>query len=165
VIEALGRTSALGIEPSVVMELPMSENTNSEIRHVYERWHENVVTRNLDGLMELYDENATLESPLVLAVLKEREAGILKGKQAIASFFARGFQSPENGLGRWYRTGTFFSNGRQLTWEYPRDTPQGDQVDLVEVMDLANGLIAHHRVYWGWVGFKALVATSSKPAS
>jgi steroid Delta-isomerase len=99
------------------------------------------------------------------AVLKEREAGILKGKRAIASFFARGFQSPENGLGRWYRTRAFFSNGRQLTWEYPRDTPQGDQVDLVEVMDLANGLIAHHRVYWGWVGFKALIATSSKPAS
>ena len=33
-----------------------------------------------------------------------------------------------------------------------------DQVDLVEVMDIANGLIAHHRVYWGWVGFKALGA-------
>jgi hypothetical protein len=25
-------------------------------------------------------------------------------------------------------TETFFSNGRQLTWEYPRATPQGDQV-------------------------------------
>jgi len=24
------------------------------------------------------------------------------------------------------------------------------------VIDIANGLIAHHRVYWGWVGVKAL---------
>ena len=66
------------------------------------------------------------------------------------------------GLGRWYRTGLFFSNGRQLVWEYPRETPDGDQVDLVEVMDIANGLIAHHRVYWGWVGFKALAGAINK---
>ena len=38
-----------------------------------------------------------------------------------------------------------------------------DQVDLVEVMDIANGLIAHHRVYWGWVGFKALAGVMNKP--
>jgi hypothetical protein len=31
-------------------------------------------------------------------------------------------------------------------------------------MDIANGLITHHRVYWGWVGFKMLVATLNKPA-
>jgi steroid Delta-isomerase len=44
----------------------------------------------------------------------------------------------------------------QLTWEYPRATPDGDQIDLVEVMDVSGGLITHHRVYWGWVGFKML---------
>lgn len=60
------------------------------------------------------------------------------------------------GLGRWYRTGHFFANGRQLTWEYPRATPDGDQIDLVEVMDVSGGLITHHRVYWGWIGFRTL---------
>ena len=76
-----------------------------------------------------------------------------------------GFRKFRNELARWYRTGTFFSNGRQLTWEYPRATPQGDQVDLVEVMDIASGLIAHHRVYWGWVGFKVLMTARKEPAS
>ena len=28
-------------------------------------------------------------------------------------------------------------------------------------MDLRDGLIAHHRVYWGWVGFNALRAATS----
>ncbi|MFL9990095.1 nuclear transport factor 2 family protein, partial [Paraburkholderia sediminicola] len=98
-----------------------------------------------------------------LVTLKDRTEGILKGKAEIRPFFEAGLRKLQNDLGRWYRTGTFFSNGRQLTWEYPRDTPQGDQVDLVEVMDIANGLIAHHRVYWGWVGFKALVAALNKP--
>jgi hypothetical protein len=35
-------------------------------------------------------------------------------------------------------------------WEYPRQTPDGEQVDLVEVMELAGRRIGHHRIYWGW---------------
>jgi steroid Delta-isomerase len=108
--------------------------------------------------MALYADDAILETPLILATLPDKSEGVLKGKSAIRPFFEAGFRKLRNDLGRWYRTGTFFANGRQLTWEYPRATPQGDQVDLVEVMDIADGLIAHHRVYWGWVGFKALTA-------
>jgi hypothetical protein len=142
----------------------MTTNPDAEIRHVYERWHEAVLGRDPDGLIALYAEDAILETPLILATLQDRTEGILKGRDEIRSFFLAGFRKPPNDLGRWYRTGTFFSNGRQLTWEYPRETPQGDQVDLVEMMDIANGLIVHHRVYWGWVGFKALVAALNKPA-
>jgi hypothetical protein len=36
-------------------------------------------------------------------------------------------------------------------WEYPRDTPDGEQMAFVEVMELKGGLIQHHRVYWGLV--------------
>ena len=32
-------------------------------------------------------------------------------------------------------------------WEYPRETPDGQQVEIVEVMDIADGLIRHHRIY------------------
>jgi hypothetical protein len=41
-------------------------------------------------------------------------------------------------------------------WEYPRLTDKGEQIDLVEVMELKDGLIQHHRVYWGWLGAKFL---------
>ncbi len=136
----------------------MGETTEAEIRHIYERWHASVLNRDLDGLMALYAENAILETPLIPVTLRDRTEGILHGRAAIRSFFGAGLSKTGSGLGRWYRTGTFFFNGRQLTWEYPRATPDGDQVDLVEVMDVADGLIAHHRVYWGWVGFKALTA-------
>jgi hypothetical protein len=30
--------------------------------------------------------------------------------------------------------------------------PDGDQVDLVEVMELNGARISHHRIYWGWFG-------------
>ena len=46
----------------------------------------------------------------------------------------------------------FFSAGATLIWEYPRVTPEGDQVEIVEVMETAQRLIQHHRIYWGWKG-------------
>ena len=36
-------------------------NTEAQIRHVCERWHEMIVDRNLDGLMELYANDCVLE--------------------------------------------------------------------------------------------------------
>ena len=41
---------------------------------------------------------------------------------------------------------------RTLIWESPRQAPDGEQVDLVEVMELTGPRIAHHRIYWGWYG-------------
>ena len=159
-------TGGMAVEIEMVIEVKesstMGENTDAQIRHVYEQWHETIKARDLDGLMALYAEDAVFESPLVVATLTDAPRGVLKGKAAISAFFDAGFRNPRGGLGRWYRTGTFFANGRQLVWECPRETPQGDQVDLVEVMDIANGLIAHHRVYWGWVGVKALAGAVSK---
>jgi hypothetical protein len=47
-----------------------------------------------------------------------------------------------------------------LIWEYPRQTPTGEQTHLVECMDIVDGLIARHLVCWGWVGFKKLHAAA-----
>ncbi|WP_431823991.1 nuclear transport factor 2 family protein [Burkholderia sp. F1] len=108
----------------------MTTHSDADILRIYDRWHETVVARDLDGLMSLYADHAVLETPLIVVTLPA--------------------------LG----TGLFLSNGRRLTWEYPRETPDGDQVDLVEVMDIDRGLIVHHRVYWGWVGFRSLMAAA-----
>lgn len=56
---------------------------------------------------------------------------------------------------RYHRAG-FFTDGRRATWEYPRITPDGEQMDFVEVMEIDGGLIAAHRVYWGWRGVQIL---------
>src|SRR5436190_1725991 len=104
----------------------MTENTDADIRSIYQRWHETVLGRDLDGLMALYAQDAIFETPLILATMDDRSEGILRGSAEIRPFFEAAFRKPQGGLGRWYRTGTFFSNGRQLTWEYPRETPEGD---------------------------------------
>ncbi|HEF4741604.1 nuclear transport factor 2 family protein [Burkholderia multivorans] len=136
-------------------------DADARARRIHDDWHAAVVARDLDALMALYADDAVLETPLIVVTLPAHGSGVLHGKAAIGAFFAAGLRDPRNRLGRWYRTGVFFSNGRQLTWEYPRATPDGDQVDLVEVMELRDGLIAHHRVYWGWVGFQALTAAAA----
>jgi steroid Delta-isomerase len=145
------------------MSNPVGEFIDVQIRHIYDRWQETIVRKDVDGLIALYAEDAIFETPAILVTLTDRTQGILRGRSEIRPFFEAGFRKLGNELSRWYRTGLFFSNGRQLTWEYPRETPQGDQVDLVEVMDVAGGLITHHRVYWGWVGFQTLVAALNKP--
>jgi steroid Delta-isomerase len=133
-------------------------NSDAQIRHIYECWHESVMNGDLDRLMALYAADAVLETPLIMATLQDKTDGILRGRAEIRPFFEAGFRKLRNSAARWYRTGLFFANGRQLVWEYPRATPSGDQIDLVEVMDMTDGLIASHRVYWGWMGFKALTA-------
>ncbi|MFL6247715.1 MAG: nuclear transport factor 2 family protein, partial [Thermoanaerobaculia bacterium] len=57
---------------------------------------------------------------------------------------------------RHFRTG-FLSDGRLLVWEYPREAPDGEQMDFVEVMEIADGLIQRQRVYWGWFGVNVLL--------
>lgn len=89
----------------------MLENTNAEIRHIYEQWHACVVRHDLDGLMALYDEEAVLETPLILAVLKDKDHGILEGKAAITFFFGRFAK-------RWKWSWPLVSN-RHLLFQWP----------------------------------------------
>src|ERR1700761_6848227 len=128
----------------------MVKNTDAQIRHIYEKWHEKIVERDLEGLMALYAADAIFESPAVLAFALN-DSGVLQGRDEITAYFEIFFHKLKRGSLEWFRTGLYFSNGELLTWEYTRKTPLGDQVDIVESIDATDGLITHHRVYWGWV--------------
>jgi len=41
-----------------------------------------------------------------------------------------------------------------------RQTPDGDQLDLVEVIELDGPLIAYHRIYWGWRGVEHVITNA-----
>jgi ketosteroid isomerase-like protein len=118
-----------------------------ELEHIFRAWDEALGAKDLDAAMALYHQDATLESPLVCHLLGVPE-GIVRGRDELRRFVERVFanQPPRR---RRFRTG-FLSDGSTLTWEYPRQSPDGDQMDIVEVMHVRDGLIAAHRVYWGW---------------
>lgn len=144
----------------------MPTDLDPAVVHIYQAWHDTVRNRDLAGTAALYAEDAVLETPLALAVYPDLQSGVIVGRATIKQFFEDSVRKFPSDLAQWFRTDTFFVNGKQLTWEYPRQAPKGDQVDLMEMMQIDNGLISSHRVYWGWYGVRLLAgAIPKKPAA
>ncbi|RKW25976.1 MAG: DUF4440 domain-containing protein [Kingella sp. (in: b-proteobacteria)] len=129
-------------------------------RHIYEQWHQAAKNRDTAALIALYADDAELESPLVPVILG-RDSGVLRGRAEILAFLEEGSRRRPNELVRWYRDGRYLAAGRLLVWEYPRQTPDGSQVDILELMELDDdGKIRRHRIYWGWFGTQMLIASA-----
>lgn len=140
-------------------------STPEQVRAVYDCWHDGFSRNDLAAIMALYAEHAVIETPTVLAVYPDADEGILRGRPAIEALFAEVLARVSKEFRELFRTGLFLADGDLLMWEYPRATPTGEQLDLVESMDLEDGLIVYHRVYWGWKGYRALQAATVKAAS
>ena len=132
-------------------ESPM--NQQAEVEKIYHAWDEALGAKDLDAALALYAPDATIESPLVQYLLGTK-TGVCRGQAELRNFIQIVFQRTPP-LRKRFRSG-FFTDGRVLMWEYPRATPDGEQMDFVEVMEIQNGLIQHHRVYWGWFGLDVL---------
>ena len=116
-----------------------------EIRYIYEKWHQYAKARDVEALIALYADHAVFESPLVPAIL-DRTNGVLNGKDEIKFFLQEGTKRRPNELVKWFRRGDYLTNGRLLVWEYPRQTDEGEQIDILELMEIENGLIQQHRI-------------------
>jgi hypothetical protein len=135
--------------------------SSEDAAFVFHEWDRRARAGDVEGLLSLYQDDAILESPLVPRILGQA-SGIVRGHAQLRTFFEAGTRGRPSDLVRWHRSGRYQFNGRTLIWEYPRRTPGGDQLDLVEVMDLTGRAIDHHRIYWGWVGSPLL--TREHPA-
>ena len=127
----------------------------TDIERIYQLWDAALGKKDLETALALYADDASIESPLVVHLLNTKE-GIVRGRDDMLDFIALVFQTQPPQRKR-FRTG-FFTDGRKVTWEYPRTSPEGNQMDLVVVMQIENGLIKRHRVYWGWYALNVLKA-------
>jgi enamine deaminase RidA (YjgF/YER057c/UK114 family) len=125
--------------------------------YIFEEWHRAASMRDQAALIALYADDAVLETPLAASILLDKKDGILKGRHEIQRFLNEGAKRRPNELVRWQRDGRWFSAGNTLIWEYPRETPDGNQIELIEVMQIEARLIKHHRIYWGWFGMQHLI--------
>jgi predicted SnoaL-like aldol condensation-catalyzing enzyme len=130
-----------------------STTTRQDIERIYRAWDDALGKRDLEASLALYADDASIESPLVQHLMKRRD-GIVRGKDALREFITRVFATNPPQRKR-FKQG-FFTDGRVLTWEYPRESPDGEQMDLVEVMEIEDGHIQRHRVYWSWYGLNVL---------
>lgn len=128
-----------------------------DCERIHRLWHDSARARDAEGLLALYAQDGILESPLVPAILDDWPNGVLRGHGELRRFFAEGARRRPNELVRWHRSDKWLTDGeRLLVWEYPRAAPDGDQVDILEVMEIVDGHIQHHRIYWGWFGTQLL---------
>jgi steroid delta-isomerase len=133
--------------------------TAEQAGFVFDEWHRLMKARDGRGLAALYTDDAVLESPLVARVLGT-DSGVVRGRDAVDHFLTEMTRRrPDDGrLPSLHRTGDFVFDGHTLCWEYPRETPHGDQLDLAEVMELQGNRIRRHRIYWGWRGVGHIAA-------
>jgi ketosteroid isomerase-like protein len=128
-------------------------DTLRSIERVYRLWDEALGAKDVEAAAALYAPDTVLETPLVRHLLKA-DRGIVEGRETLRDFLRIVFaRTPA--IRHRHRTG-FFTDGRKLIWEYPRQTPDGEQMDFVESMEIENGLIRRHCVYWGWFGVKVI---------
>ncbi len=123
------------------------------IDRIYHEWDAALSENDVDALMALYHPDAFLESPLIPYLMGE-ERGICQGIDEIRKFAE--LIAQRKPVKRKYYRYPYFTDGRTLVWEYPRISPTGEQMDFVEIMEIKDGLIQNHRVYWGWYGFDVL---------
>ncbi|HET6605876.1 MAG TPA: nuclear transport factor 2 family protein [Rhodopila sp.] len=129
----------------------------AEAEHIHHAWNAALEAKDTERAAALYAEDATIESPLIRYLLNTDE-GIIRGRAAIREFLPIVFKhQPEE---RRTHRNPVFTDGETLMWEYPRATPDGDQMDFTEVMQFRDGLIQRHRVYWGWFGVRTLTSGS-----
>ena len=125
---------------------------------VYEEWHRTVTSSDVEALLDLYADDAVMETFMARLLLKQ-DSGVLPGKSEIRRFLEANFATRETIMKlnevRFYRTGYQF-DGHTLIWEYKRDTPDGDSYEMVEVVELSGRKISKHRIYFGWYGLSGL---------
>ena len=136
------------------------QSLSNDVERVYHQWHDLAASGDPETRANLYGEQAVLESPLALLTLQQ-DVGVIKGRAEVQRFFSAGKLRRPDAQFRWYRTGDYMTDGRMLVWEYPRETPNGEQIDIAEVMEVREGKIQAHRIYWGWYGVRYLLRDST----
>lgn len=133
----------------------ISEDVASDVERIYQKWDEAWSNNDLEAMIALYAPDATLESPLVPHLLNT-DTGICQGQDQIRALLDTA--APIKPGKRTFHRSGYFTDGKTLVWEYPRATPDSEQMDFFEVMEIENSLIQKHRVYWGWRGYEVIKA-------
>src|ERR1051325_3523474 len=132
---------------------PVIETRPEYIERIFHDWDAALSGNDPEALLALYAPDATLESPLIPHLLGKQE-GICRGHDELRRLFEI-LANRKPKLRQYHRAG-YFTDGHTLIFEYPRNAPEGEQMDFVEVMHIEDGLIQYHKVYWGWRGVQVL---------
>jgi ketosteroid isomerase-like protein len=132
-----------------------TETFHDAAERIYHDWDKALSSDDVDALLALYAPDAVLESPAVPLTLGT-ERGVVRGHKELRPLLEQ-VAARKPPLRTYYRTGYVTDGKRTMMFEYPRHAPDGEQMDFAEVMEIADGLIQRHCVYWGWRGVKVIL--------
>jgi len=112
---------------------------------IAKKWLSAFNEHDLEKLLALYDENAIHYSPKLKA-RKPESNGIIKGKAAMRDWWQDAFQRLP---GLIYKELTLTADEDRVFMEYTRIVPGEEDMNVAEILEIKNGLIAASRVYHG----------------
>lgn len=132
---------------------------------IFHDWDAAASAGDVEGMLALYAEDCRFETALIPVILPDKRDGMLRGKHELRAFLVKAAANRPDEVLKFYRTGRWLSDGvRQLAWEYPRETPDGEQSDVAEFFEIEHGVIMVHRVYWGWKSAMMIAPALAKAA-
>lgn len=107
------------------------------------QWFAAFNEHNLENLLSLYDDNAEHYSPK-LKLRQPETNGLIKGKQALHNWWQDAFDRLPN---LHYKILNIVANDTMVFMEYIRQTPNEDDMQIGEVLEIKNERIIASRVY------------------
>ncbi len=124
----------------IISIIPMEGNLN-----IAQQWIAGFNTKDLDGLLALYDANAQHFSPKLKARLPETK-GLIVGHAAMREWWHDAFTRLPL---LHYAPRQFTIQDNRVFIEYIRQTPGEEDMDVAEYLEIEHGKIVRSRVYHG----------------
>lgn len=122
----------------------MTQNP-SQLIGIARQWLACFRNRDLDGLLQLYANDAVHTSPKIRAMHPD-SGGVLRGKDALRAWWGDALRRIPNLT---YVEHTLTADAERVFMEYLRIAPGEPDLPVAEVLDVRDGLIVASRVYHG----------------
>lgn len=118
---------------------------SNQLQQIAIRWFEAFNEKNLEKLIELYDDEAQHYSPK-LKIRQPETKGLIEGKEALRIWWQDAFEKLPS---LHYKVTSLTANTDRVFMEYIRQVEHEDDLLVAEVLEIKENKIIFSRVYHG----------------